>query len=468
MAKNYASKMSAERRRMMVEDPLLKVIITLAFPMIISQLVNSFYGLADTYFVSQLGTAATAAIGVNDSLTHFNQAVAMGFGAGAASYISRLLGAKRDLEASQIASTVLATCMGFMLLLVVIVYSFMSPIIDLLGATATSKPYSMDYARFIMIGAPFTGGTFVLNQLLRSEGSTRYSMFGTVSGCVVNIALDPLLISVCGLEVAGAAIATSISKMVSFTVLLLPFLRRRSVLEISPKNIHFKWDSMKEVLRMGIPTFLRSSCMSVASTITNNVAGSFGDFALASMSVSNKIMKFLQAIIQGFSHGAQPLVGYCWGAKDYKRVKKAVLTVIGVGMLLALVLGLSVSFFTPVLVSALTSASDPLTIETGSQVMRLQCLVLPLHMVLMISSGLYQALGRALSSAVLGLSRSLITLIPCVLILPALFGINGLIWTRAAADIVAFTFIAAPLLIKLMIDLNKKIAEPVLEADAPV
>lgn len=464
MAKYDPSKMSAERRRMMTEDPLLKVISTLALPMIVSQLVNSFYGIADTYFVSQLGTAATAAIGVNDSLTHFNHAVAMGFGAGAASYISRLLGAKRDKEASQVATTVLAVCMCVMLGWVAIVYTFTSPIIDLLGATESSKPYSMDYARFIMIGAPFTGGTFVLNQLLRSEGSTRYSMFGTVSGCVVNIVLDPLLISVCGLEVAGAAIATTVSKMVSFTVLLLPFLRGRSLLELKPRNFHFRWSVMKEVLRMGIPTFLRSSCMSVASTITNNVAGSFGDFALASMSVSNKIMKFLQAVIQGFSHGGQPLVGYCWGAKDYKRVKKAIITIMGVGMALALVMGLSVSFFTPQLVSALTGAGDPLTVETGSRVMRLQCLVLPLHMALMISSGLYQALGRALSSTVLGLSRSLITLIPCVLILPALFGIDGLVWTRAAADIVAFVFIAAPLLAKLFFDINKRMHEPAQES----
>lgn len=458
MAKDY-SKMSEDRRRMMVESPLLSVIPTLAFPMIISQLVNSIYGLADTYFVSQLGNAATAAIGVNDALTHFNQAVAMGFGAGAASYISRLLGAKRDHEASQVATTILFTCMGFMVLLMTFAYIFMSPLIDLLGATPTAKPYSMDYARFILLGAPFTGGTFVLNQLLRSEGSTRLSMFGTVSGCIVNIVLDPILISTFGLEVAGAAIATSISKLVSFTVLLVPYLRKHSVIEIRPKLFNFKWHIIKEVLRMGIPTFLRSSCMSIATTVTNNVAGNFGDYALAAMSVSNKVMKFLQGVIQGFSHGAQPLVGYCWGAKNYKRVKESITYVMVIGVALALILGIGVSFFTTRLITILTSATNENTIATGGQVLRLQCYVLPLHMVLMISSSLYQALGRALSSTVLGLSRSLITLIPCVIILPKLFGVDGLIWARAAADIVAFTFMAVPLFIKLMHDINEKMKE---------
>lgn len=448
-----------KRREMMVEGKLLPVICTLAFPMIVSQLVNSIYSLADTFFVSQLGNSATAAIGVNDALTHFTQAVAMGFGAGASSYISRLLGAKRDKEASQVATTTLTICMGTLCCLMILGYIFMSPLIDLLGATPTSKPYSMDYARFILIGAPFTGGTFVLNQLLRSEGSTQFSMIGTVSGCFVNIILDPILISVCGLEVAGAAIATTISKMISFTVLLTPYLKKSSILEIKPTNFYFKWEVMKEVLRMGIPTFLRSSCMSVAATVTNNVARTFGDYALAAMSVSNKSMRFIQAIIQGFSHGAQPLVGYCWGAKNYKRVKKAILTVLGVGITLAGVLGLTVSFFTPSIISALTSNSNEQTVWMGSWVMKTQCYVLPLHMVLMISSGLYQAMGKAIYSAVLGLSRSLITLIPCMLILPAIFDIYGLISARAAADVVAFFIMALPLFIKLMRDLNKRMKE---------
>jgi len=466
MAKADAVTLRENRRRMMLEEPLIKVVPIIAFPMIISQLVNSFYGMADTYFVSKLGEAATAAIGVNDSLTHFTQSVAMGFGAGASSYISRLLGAKRDQEASQVATTILAICMGFMVLLSVFGYIFMSPLIDLLGATATAKPYSMDYARFILLGTPFTGATFVLSQLLRSEGSTRYAMIGTVSGCVVNIALDPLFISVLGLEVAGAALATSISKFISFSVLMIPFLRRSSILEIKPVNFKPKWSVLSEVVRMGVPTFLRSACMSVATTVLNNVARGFGDYALAGTSVANKVMRFIDSVVMGFSQGVQPVVGFCWGAKKYKRVRESIWFILGVGGGVAFVLGMGASFFTTQIITAMAGNASPETIVMGANAMRYQCYATALHMVVMLSSGLFQSLGWATSAALLGLSRSLIVFVPTSLVLPRLFGETGLAWTRAASDILSFVLLALPLIIVLLRKLQKLIHEQELEKPA--
>lgn len=466
MAKADAATLRENRRRMMLEEPLIKVVPIIAFPMIISQLVNSFYGMADTYFVSKLGEAATAAIGVNDSLTHFTQSVAMGFGAGASSYISRLLGAKRDQEASQVATTILAICMGFMVLLSVFGYIFMSPLIDLLGATPTAKPYSMDYARFILLGTPFTGATFVLSQLLRSEGSTRYAMIGTVSGCVVNIALDPLFISVLGLEVAGAALATSISKFISFAVLMIPFLKKSSILEIKPAHFKPRWSVLSEVVRMGIPTFLRSSCMSVATTVLNNVARGFGDYALAGISVANKVMRFIDSVVMGFSQGVQPVVGFCWGAKNYKRVRESIWFILGVGGGAALVLSMGASFFTTQIITAMAGTSSAQTIELGAAAMRYQCYATALHMVVMLSSGLFQSLGWATSAALLGLSRSLIVLVPASLILPRLFGEAGLAWTRAATDIISFLFLALPLILVLLRKLSKLIREQELEKAA--
>jgi len=458
MATKNAAELRVARQKMMLEDPLIKVVPSIAFPMMIAQLVQAFYGLVDTYFVSQLGTAATAAVGVNDSLMMFEQAIAMGIGAGASSYISRLLGAKDDKTASSVATTSLFIALGIGVLFAMISYAFMSPLIDIMGATASSKKYSMDFAKYILLGAPFTCGTFVLGQLLRAEGSTQFSMWGTVSGCVVNIILAPIFISVLKLEVAGAGMATSISKAISFFILLIPYLRKRSLLEINIKLFNAKWSIMKEVLRMSIPTFLRASMMSIASTVTNNVAGNFGDYMLAAMSVGNKVMRFLSSAIMGISQGIQPIAGFCWGAKKYRRVREVFWFIVIGGGGIALVFGLGVSFFAEPLIRFMTSGANEDAIRMGEVILKSQCYVLSIHMVIMCMSGVFQALGKAANSSILGLARSLFALIPCVVFLSMAFGEMGLAWSRAAADILSF-FIALPMIIKLLNDLKKKVAE---------
>jgi putative MATE family efflux protein len=253
----------------MLEDPIVKILPIVALPMVLSTLIDSFYNLADTYFVSTLGTAATAAVGVNNSLMHFIRAMGIGFGMGAASYISRLLGARRDEEASRVASTTAFTAMGFISAFGLIAFIFRSPLVMLLGATENVRPYSIQYATYILLAVPFTVGEICFSQTLRSEGSTTYSMIGMVSGCVVNLLLDPLFIFVFKWGVAGAAAATALSKVVSFCVLLSPFLRGKSLLRISPSLFTPKKEIYLEVGKMGLPVFLRSSLMSVASVITN-------------------------------------------------------------------------------------------------------------------------------------------------------------------------------------------------------
>jgi len=452
------------RRDMILQQPLVKVVPNLAFPMIVAQLVTSVYGITDTYFVSRIGTAATAAVGVNDALSNFISAVSQGFGAGAASYISRLLGAKEDQEASQVASTVFFICFGFLSMLAVTAYIFMSPMVDLLGATASSRHYSMDYASFILIGAPFVGGTFVLNQLLRSEGSTHFSMIGTVIGCFVNVALDPLLINVCHLEVAGAAIATSFSQFISFCILLVPYLRKRSMVEIKITFFRPRFQMLLEVIKMGFPTFIRGGVASFATTITNNVAGSFGDFALAGMSVSNKVMRFIESVIMGYSQGTQPIIGFCWGAKDYRRVRKTYWVINGIGGAVALILGLTAAFFAVDLIGLFTNASNPDVLLFGAAVFRLQCFTLVPHMLVIATSVFFQALGRAANATVLSLSRTLLVLVPCAVILPMLFGVAGLQWARAVSDILSFC-IACPMVIRILLEINKKIQTPVERQD---
>ena len=436
------------RRKMMLEDKVAKVIPLVAIPMIIAMLIDSIYNITDTYFVSQLGTAATAAVGVNDSLMQLMRSVALGFGMGASSYISRLLGAKRDEEASRVGTTTFFTSMVVLSSFAAIAYIFLGPMVSLMGATASVKLYSMDYARWILLSAPFTAGEVVLSQLLRSEGSTKYSMIGMISGCVLNMILDPLFINGFGLGIAGAAIATSLSKMVSFIVLLSPFLRGKSMLELKFKLFTPKKEIYGEIARMGIPTFLRSSLFSVSAIVTNNIAGGFGEYALAAVSVANKCSRLVGSGIMGLGQGFQPVAGYSWGAKKFKRVRQAFWTCSLMGAGAGIVLGAVMAFSATNLISAFVASNDTQIVKLGSYMIITQCITMVPHVWAMIANGLFQALGRAVGASILGLSRQVICFIPSVIILSAIFGVYGLASAQATADILT-VIIALPMVIKL-------------------
>lgn len=439
---------SESRRRMMLEYPVSKVIPLVAFPMIIAMLVDSIYNITDTFFVSQLGTAATAAVGVNDSLMMLMKSIALGFGIGASSYISRLLGARRNEDACRVGTTAFFTAIVSLSALAIFAYILVEPMVVIFGATESVVPYSVDYARWTLLASPFNAGTVVLSQLLRAEGSTKYSMSGLLSGCMLNIGLDPLFINVLGLEVAGAAIATGLSKLFSCIVLLLPFLRGKSVLELKLRFFTPKKEIFREIARMGIPTFLRSSMLSVSTIVTNNVAGSFGDTVLAASSVATKIARLVASGIMGLGQGFQPVAGYCWGAKRYSRVRKAFWVCSGMGAAAGGFLGIIIALSAADIVSLFTSAKDAEIIDIGSFMIVTQCITMAFHVWGMIANGLFQALGRPIGAALLGLARQVICFIPCLIALPMLFGVYGLASAQAVADIMTF-MIAFPMVIKL-------------------
>ena len=458
MASESVQKQREARRQMMLEDPIAKVIPVLAIPTVISMLIDSFYNLADTFFVSQLGKYATAAVGVNDSLMLLVRAIAMGFGMGAASYISRLLGAKRDEEASKVGTTSLLSAMGFSVVFAIIGFIFMSPLVMLLGSTENSREYTIQYAQIILIAAPVTAGEVVLSQLLRSEGSTKYSMFGMVSGCVLNIALDPLFIFVFDWGVRGAAIATALSKVVSFVVLLTPFLRQKTVLEVRFNLFTPKWEIYKEVAKMGIPTLLRTSLLSVSTIVTNNIAGGYDDATLAAISVGNKCMRFIGAMIIGFGQGFQPVAGYCWGAKKYKRVLSAFWFTSLMGFIISVVFGLIMGVLAPQIIGIFNSEADPKIVEIGAFMIRAQSIVMIIHMWVMVIGSLFQALGRAINATILNLSRQVICLIPSVIIMAHFFDEYGLASAQAVADCISLV-IALPLLFKILKELKGLVKE---------
>ena len=259
------------RKNMMLLEPLPKVITKMAVPSIISFLITSIYNLADTYFVSSLGTNATAAVSVNASLDQIIMMAGSMLAVGAASYIARLLGARQEEKADRVISTAFFLAMGFGAVVMVLGITFMKPMVRLLGATDTCEQYSIQYATYVLLVAPFMAGNFVMNQCLRSEGSAMRSMFGMGFGGILNCILDPIFIFALDLGVAGASMATAISKLVSFAILVFPYVTRKSLLHLTIRKFRPSWDILREIVAVGSSSLFRNGLAVVSAIVLNNI-----------------------------------------------------------------------------------------------------------------------------------------------------------------------------------------------------
>ena len=296
---------------MMLEEPVQQVIPRLAVPTIISMLISSIYNMADTYFVSQLGTSASGAVGVIFSAMSIIQAIAFMFGMGSGTNVSHALGAKDEKLASQFVATGFFSAFGAGVIIAILGNLCLDPLVRFLGATETIAPYARDYAAYIFYGAPFMMCSLAMNNLLRFEGLAAYGMVGITSGGLLNIVLDPILIFGLKLGTAGAAIATAVSQLVSFTILLLMTNRRASAISISWKNFTPTAVIYKKMLGNGFPSLARQGIASVSTILLNTTAGAWGDAAIAAMSIVSRYLMFINSSIIGFGQGFQPVCGFC-------------------------------------------------------------------------------------------------------------------------------------------------------------
>lgn len=465
MARQYDTK--SARGQMMLNEKISTLIPKMALPTIVAQLITVIYNLVDTYFVSALGTNATAAIGVNSSLESVINMAATLLAVGTGSYISRLLGAKKEEKAKQLLSTVIFTGIIFSVIVMVIGYSFMSPLITLLGATPECKQYSIDYANYVLIAAPFMVITFILNSTLRSEGSATFSMIGTGFGGILNCFLDPLFINNFGLGVAGASMATAISKFVSCMILIYPYAFKKSLVSISVKSIKFIWDDIKEVMSISSSSFFRSALQVFSTTLLNRTAGVFGTAVLAAVSVGQRVMRFPFAIVMGFSQGYQPVVGFNWGAKRFDRVKKAFTFSAWVAAIGAAVMGLLLIFAAPLVISVFNKSSDPDVARYGAMFVRFESTTLPIHALVAVVNMYYAGIGRPVEALAISTARQGYCLIPCLLILPKIFNEVGLTACQGTADLLT-VIIGVPLMIKAIKGMNIKIEEQKANPEAAV
>ena len=300
------------RDEKMLTTPMPRLIASMAVPSIIAFLINSIYSLADTYFVSSLGTNATAAVSVNGSLDQIIFMAGSLLAVGAASYVSRLLGGGNREKASQVLSTAFFLAAGFGVIVLVLGSLFMKPTVRMLGATDTCEQYAIQYATYVLLVAPLMAANFVLNQCLRAEGNATLSMAGMASGGILNCFLDPIFIFTLDLGVAGASIATAISKLVTFLILIYPYLSRRCVLRISTKNIRVRRDILFEIVSIGSSSMFRSGLAVVAAILLNQIAGRISDSVLAGIGVSSRVMMFPMGVVLGLGTGFQPVVGFSW------------------------------------------------------------------------------------------------------------------------------------------------------------
>ena len=289
-------KQNDQRRLMMMHEPIPKVVFKMAIPTIVAFLITSIYSLADTYFVSGLSTQATAAVSVNASLDQLIMMTGSLLAVGANSFIARLLGQGDDKKASRVLSTAFFLALGLSLLLTIFGSIFITPMVNLLGATDTCRQYSIEYASYVLLAAPFMATSFVMNQCLRSEGSATLSMIGMGFGGILNCILDPFFIyglpaiGLPAMGVAGASLATAISKFISFAILIFPYVTRKSMLRLSLKNFRPTWEIIKEIISIGSSSMFRSGLAVVSAILLNDLAGNISDSVLAGIGVSNKIM----------------------------------------------------------------------------------------------------------------------------------------------------------------------------------
>jgi len=439
----------------MTKTPIPRLVTSLAVPTIISMLVTAIYNLADTFFVAQLGTSAAGAVGIVFSLMSIIQAVGLTLGMGAGNVAAYLLGRKEYKAATSTGATGFYAAILFGLILTIFGLLFLDPLMHALGSTPTILPYARDYAQYILLGAPVMCASFVLNNLLRSEGKAAFAMVGISFGGVLNILLDPYFIFTLGLGISGAAIATLISQCISFLILLSCYLFKKTIIRLHIRHLSKHLKTYTKILKTGFPSLCRHGLASAATVALNVSAASYGDEAVAAMSVVGRIFMMVIAIMIGFGQGYTPVVGYNYGAENYSRVKRAMFFALKTGIILMSCLAVAGFFLAPQLM-AIFRRDDAAVISIGTTAIRAQCLTLPLFPISTITNMTLQVLGRSRQATLTASYRQGIFFFPLIFLLPLFFGILGIQIAQPLSDFLS-SLACLPFLIPLVRELNSKI-----------
>ena len=425
-----------KKMELLGEAPIPKALLALGLPTMVGMLINALYNLADTYFVSGLGTEQMGAITVAYPLGQVIVGLGLLFGNGAAAYLSRLLGRGDKETANQVASTALYS--GILSGAVVILCSvmFLKPILKQLGAIDSVMPYALTYTRIYIIFSIFNVFNVTMNNIVSSEGAAKTAMCALMTGAVLNVALDPILIYRFDLGVAGAAIATAISQAVSTLVYLCYIFRKKSMFRFHIKDCCFSKEILSEILKIGIPTLLFQILTSLSVAMTNDAVTEYGSSALAAMGAVTKMMSIGTLVVFGFLKGFQPIAGFSYGSKKYDRLREAIKTSVVWSTAFCVIFGLLAALFSKEIIAQFTR-DDMEMIRVGQIALRangISFMVFGFHTTY---SFLFLVMGKAKEGCILGACRQGICFVPVILLLPRILGLNGVLYAQPIADVLA-------------------------------
>lgn len=432
--------------------PISKALMALGIPTMIGMLINALYNLVDTYFVGGLGTDPMGAVTVAFPLGQIVVGLGLLFGNGAAAYLSRLLGRDDKSTANKVASTAIYSSVAIGAIVILFSVIFLEPILKQLGAIESVMPYAMAYTRIYIVFSIFNVFNVTMNNVVSSEGAAKTAMCALMAGAILNVALDPVFIYVLDFGVAGAAIATALSQIVSTLVYLSYILRKKSVFSFSIKECCFAKEIMSEILKIGIPTLLFQILTSLSIGMINSAAKEYGGSALAAMGPVTKIMSMGTLVVFGFLKGFQPIAGFSYGAKKFARLREAIKTAIVWSTIFCVIFGFITAVFPTQIISMFTK-DDVEMVRVGATALRANGLSFILFGFYTVYSFLFLVMGKAAEGCILGACRQGICFVPVILLLPTVWGLNGVLYAQPIADIIS-AIITAFMAIRLHKELN--------------
>lgn len=432
--------------------PVSKALAAMGIPAMIGMMVNALYNLVDGYFVGGLGTSQMGAVSVVFPLGQVIVGLGLLFGNGAASYISRLLGSGDQTTASTVASTALFSSAALGAMVIIGTILFLHPLLKVLGATESILPYAADYAIIYVPASIFNICNVTMNNIVTSEGGAKTTMYALLSGAVLNMALDPVFIYGFDLGVAGAAVATAISQMVSAAVYVTYVLGKKTIFHFSIKACCFSKKILLEILKIGIPTLVFQLLTSLAIALINMRASDYGDSLIAGMGAVTRVLSLGSLMVFGFLKGFQPIAGYSYAAKRYGRLREAIKTSIVWSTIFCAVFGLAVTLFSAEIITMFTKG-DTVMIQAGQHALAAGGASFLFFGFYTVYSFLYLALGRAKEGFFLGALRQGICFVPIVLLFPAVWNMNGVLYAQPVADVMT-----AAITVFMAVHLSKELA----------
>lgn len=417
-----------------------KALLKLGIPTMIGMMTSALYNLVDTFFVGKLGTAQTGAVSVVFPISVIFLGIGLLFGNGASAYLARLLGAKRYKEANECASTAVVTGLVAAGILATLLLLFLTPVLQLFGATDTMLPYAKDYAVVFIVGLVFNVFNIMINNIIIAEGATMYSMIDMLLGGIINIFLDPLLILTINMGVKGAAIATLLSRCVSLALYLVYIFSGKSQFHFSIRNCKPGKEVYSQIYKIGVPMLAYQLLCSLALELTNTRAVIYGDSAVAAMGVVNKILSLGFMIIMGFLKGYQTFVGFNYGAKNPTRVQEATKTSLLWTTVFSVTAALLLIIFRSPLMHAFTK-SDSAMMQIGETAILVSSITFMSMGYQLVYSTMFMGLGRAKEGGLVSVGRQGMFFVPLIMILPMCFGLNGIIFSQPVADVCSLVLV---------------------------